>query len=417
MQETKKKVCSKCNVEKHLTDFSKRKAGSIDGYRGVCKQCKWKPFERKIKYCESCDIELGKDVIKKLCDDCREHNKNQSIKENNFKASLRREEKIKHKVKKELDLILSNIDTNEIWKDIPGYEGKYQASNLGRIRCLPHVFRNKNGNLISQSFYYVAVRNNRGYLHTILTNFNGVNKNRGIHRWVMYAFHGESELQVDHINGIKDDNRLENLRYVTARENNNYRKDTNPNFFTSSLYGTYKQDDKWYSYITINGYEHYLGNYKTDVEANKAYMKAWKDWEELGKLPEKWINPNKTSVYDGIDFHNASKKWRVRVMDRGVYIGIFETENLALRVKILVDYLLQRGVDLNKELIKKIKEKYGKDERFKTFVIHTETNQVYKSISSAAKAHHISPTRLRKHLDGEITTDLKFKYKDANKTT
>lgn len=415
MEEVKRKVCSKCSEEKILEDFSKRKKAP-DGYRGVCKKCKWKPFERKNRFCENCETELGVNTVRKLCESCKIINKKQSIKNGNYKKSLKIEAEAIKRVENELKIIFDTDTDCEIWKDVPKYEGKYQASNLGRIRCLPHSFRNKNGKLITQSFYYVAMKDNRGYLQSTLTGFDGANKHSGVHRWVMYAFHGESELQVDHINGIKDDNRLENLRYVTPRENNNYRKDTNPEYFSSSLYGAYKQRDVWYSYIKIEGVDYYLGSYKTDAEASEVYMKAWKDWEELGKVPEKWINPNKTSVYDGVDFHGASGKWRVR-NSLNMYIGIFETEVIALRVKTLTEYLISRKIEINKILIKKIREKYGKDNRFKTFVIHIETNQVYKSISSAAKAHHISPKRLKKHLDGEVITDLKFKYKDANTTT
>lgn len=415
MEEVKKKVCRKCSEVKVLEDFNKRKEAP-DGHRGVCKKCKWKPFERKNKFCEGCKVELGTNTIKKLCDSCKILNKKQSIIKGNYKKSLKTEAEIIKKVENELKIIFDTDTDYEIWENVPKYEGKYQASNLGRIRCLPHSFRNKKGKVVSQSLYYVAMKDCRGYLQSILIGFDGVSKNRGVHRWVMYAFHGESVLQVDHINGIKDDNRLINLRYATPRENNNYKKDTNPEYFSSPLYGTYKQRGTWYSYIKIEGIDYYLGSYKTDVEASKVYIQAWKDWEELGKLPEKWINPNKTSIHDGIDFHVASGKWRVR-NSLNTYIGIFETEDIALKVKTLTEYLISRKVEIDKILIKKIREKYGKDNRFKTFVIHTETNKIYKSISSAAKAHHIAPTRLKKHLDGEIITDLKFRYKDANTTT
>lgn len=411
------KICKKCGEDKLLEDFPKRSKGSVDGYRGTCKKCYHKPRKRKLKFCGECSVELGRNTLDKLCESCKIKNKTQTWENTNYKTSLKREQKLRDKVSKELELILKNDCDSEIWKYIPNYENKYQASNLGRIRCLPHVFRNKNNKLISKPFYYVSLRNIRGYLQATLTNFDGISKNSGVHRWVMYAFHGESELQVDHINGVRDDNRLENLRYVTARENNNFRKDNIPDYFTSSLYGTYKQGKSWYSYIKIEGIDYYLGSYKSDLEAHTIYMKAWKEWEKLGKLPDKWVNPHRTSMYDGIDFHSASKKWRVRTGDNKVYVGIFETEDKAVRVKILIDYLISKNINLDKQLIKKVREKYGNDNRFKTPVIHTETNTIHKSISAAAKAHHISPKRLKKHLDGEIITNLNFKYKDANTTT
>lgn len=411
------KVCSKCNIEKEINLFHKRK-GASDGYRGVCNTCmRNKPKERKLKFCNNCNLELGRETLNKLCKDCKEIGKIFSVQKANTKSSLKREQTYTEKIKKELEFIYRNDNEKEIWKDIPDFKSKYQASNIGRIRCLPHVYRNNNGTLITQSFYYVSMKNTRGYLQTPLTDFNGKTHHKGTHRWVMYAFYGKSELQVDHINGIKDDNRLENLRYATPRENNNYKKDINPNYFSSSLYGAYKHKSSWHSYIKIEGVEYYLGSYTTDVDANRIYMKSWREWEEQNKLPEKFINLNKTSQIDSIDFHGISGKWRVRVKETRLYIGIFKTEHLAKKVLDIINYLIKKSIKVDKELVLKIRKKYGKDDRFKKMVEHTETGEIYKSISATAKIHHISPTRLKKHLEGELITDLKFKYKNANTTT
>ncbi len=99
----------------------------------------------------------------------------------------------------------------EIWKDIPNYEGCYQASNLGRIRSL-----RKKGDF--ENSIMSPVKNYKGYLHLTFSK-NGNLKTRGVHRWVISAFYGESNLTVNHINEIKDDNRLENLEYLSSREN------------------------------------------------------------------------------------------------------------------------------------------------------------------------------------------------------
>lgn len=96
---------------------------------------------------------------------------------------------------------------NEIWKSIPGHE-KYEASNLGRIRSS----WNKRGNGV---VVLKANPNAKGYLCVALRG-----KTSRVHQLVMLAFHGlRGDLVVNHKNGIKADNRLENLEYVTQSEN------------------------------------------------------------------------------------------------------------------------------------------------------------------------------------------------------
>ena len=99
----------------------------------------------------------------------------------------------------------------EIWKDAPGYEGRYQVSNLGKVKSL-------NYNRTCKEVILKAGKDGRGYLRVVLRK-DGNSITNTIHRLVMLAFVGESGLDVNHINGIKTDNRLENLEYCTRSEN------------------------------------------------------------------------------------------------------------------------------------------------------------------------------------------------------
>ena len=101
----------------------------------------------------------------------------------------------------------------EIWKDIPGYEGIYQASNLGRIRS----FKRNKVLILKQS------EDRFGY-YRIQLSLNDVGKNASVHRLVWSAFNGPipEGLQINHLNENKSDNRLENLSLCTAKENVNY---------------------------------------------------------------------------------------------------------------------------------------------------------------------------------------------------
>ena len=101
----------------------------------------------------------------------------------------------------------------EIWKDIPGYEGLYQASSLGRIRSLK---RNK-------VHILTPLSDGCGYYKVQLCR-NNVKKDSTVHRLVWLAFNGPitEGLQIYHLNENKSDNRLENLSLCTAKENINF---------------------------------------------------------------------------------------------------------------------------------------------------------------------------------------------------
>lgn len=109
--------------------------------------------------------------------------------------------------------------TNEEWKPVVGYEGLYEISNKGRVRSLARNVLCKNG----------MIKNLRGKLLTILRCSNGysfVNLSKSnkvkptlVHRMVMAAFCGKSTLEVNHKDGDKGNNSVENLEYVSHSEN------------------------------------------------------------------------------------------------------------------------------------------------------------------------------------------------------
>lgn len=102
----------------------------------------------------------------------------------------------------------------EIWKDICGYEGKYQVSSLGSVKSLDYRRTGKERIL--------KIGKSRGYLNVNLCK-NSKTKMFKVHRLVANAFipNPENKPFIDHINTIKDDNRAENLRWVTCKENSN----------------------------------------------------------------------------------------------------------------------------------------------------------------------------------------------------
>lgn len=118
----------------------------------------------------------------------------------------------------------------EEWRDVPEYEGIYQVSHFGRVKRFGGTPRCRYDRIIKPRL------SNTGYL-TVSLSFNSVVKQKQIHQLVMQTFVGPQPegVWVNHINGIKTDNRLQNLEYATPSENTQHAYDTG---LRSKLYGT-----------------------------------------------------------------------------------------------------------------------------------------------------------------------------------
>lgn len=183
-------------------------------------------------------------------------------------------------------------DRIEIWKDIPDYEGYYQASDLGNIRGVDRVIVNSLGrNKTIKGEIIKPVIGKDGYLKLNLGK-NGNKVTFRVHRLVMTAFHGYSELVVDHINNNIKDNRLENLRYCTVRENTSF---DSPNKKKTSKYvGVHKlRDNIWGGTIHINKISYYLGSSEYEEDLARLYDKALYTYEIYGIPPERKSDEDK----------------------------------------------------------------------------------------------------------------------------
>ncbi len=109
----------------------------------------------------------------------------------------------------------------EIWKSIKNYEGLYEVSNLGRVRSLDRVTITTNGKTVPfKGKILKTIKHKNGYLKVNL-NKDKKQKTHLVHRLVAEAFipNPNNKKYIDHINTIRDDNRVDNLRWVTASEN------------------------------------------------------------------------------------------------------------------------------------------------------------------------------------------------------
>ena len=119
--------------------------------------------------------------------------------------------------------IKKDLTEFEIWKDIPGFQNIYQASSLGRVRSKDHMIKTnvvgkyaiKKGRILKLQI------SKKGYLQCTLMIKPCVKYNTGVHRLVAMAFipNPNNYPQVNHMNGIKKDNHVSNLEWITNKDN------------------------------------------------------------------------------------------------------------------------------------------------------------------------------------------------------
>jgi hypothetical protein len=169
--------------------------------------------------------------------------------------------------------------TEEKYKDIPGYEGLYQASNMGNIRNV------RTGRLLKSCFSGPK----RDYLKVCLSK-NGKVKTLKIHKLVAMAFLNHipngMNIVVDHINNIPTDNRLKNLQLISQRENLSKDKKGCSSRYVGVDWD--KQCKKWGSRIRINKKLIHLGYFHDELEASNTYQSALENIDKYDGNPKKF---------------------------------------------------------------------------------------------------------------------------------
>lgn len=175
---------------------------------------------------------------------------------------------------------VDNIFKTEIFKDVPEYVGKYQVSDIGRLKSLSRKVRTGRGGkgfrFVDEKILKPQIRRD-GYLYSILTK---PFRNYAIHQLVAIVFLGHErcgfETVVDHKNNNKLDNRAINMQLVSNRVNS-----TKDNKNKTGYIGVTRQGALFKATIRKNGVSTYLGMFKSADSAHEGYLKARKEIESV----------------------------------------------------------------------------------------------------------------------------------------
>lgn len=166
------------------------------------------------------------------------------------------------------------MNEQEIWKDILVNNNKYKVSSLWRIYSYPKYWR------WWHLWKYLKWSNILWYIH-IQTFINNKRKKIKLHRLIAQAFipNPENKPCINHKNGIRNDNRVENLEWVTSRENtlHSYYKLWNKSIFCTN------NPNKWKLWI-LNHNSKKIKQY----DLNWNFIKIWYWWTEIYNIL--WIN-------------------------------------------------------------------------------------------------------------------------------
>ena len=183
------------------------------------------------------------------------------------------------------------VGTTESWKNIKGYEGLYQVSNMGRVKSLERTATRKNG--IKQTIRERILKpstDKDGYLLVSLYNGRGKVKTFKVHRLVCEAFYENPKKKpcVNHIDENKTNNVATNLEWCTYEENNNHgTRNARSAEAQSKSVGQYTRDGKlikvWQSTHEVERLLGFNQGHISDVARGKqktAYGYVWKYVEE-----------------------------------------------------------------------------------------------------------------------------------------
>jgi hypothetical protein len=182
-----------------------------------------------------------------------------------------------------------------------------------KVKHLKKCILNKNAGTLKKAGYITISIKKRLYL---------------AHRLAWLYVYGEwPKNHIDHINGVRDDNRIENLRDVTQRQNCQNKQSNRQGKLVGTIYD--KRDSKFYSRISIKNKLYTITSHETEQQAHEAYLEAYEFLKENGE--QATIEKYKKKPTKGYCYRKEKQKWRsyIRINKRTIELGLYETKELA----------------------------------------------------------------------------------------
>ena len=242
-------------------------------------------------------------------------------------------------------MLCDDTSENEVWKDIEGYEGHYQVSDMGRVKSLKR----------QSEMILKTPRGGKDKYPIVILCIDGKRKTCQVHQLVAMSFldhvpNGKSYIStvVDHIDNDKTNNKLSNLQILTQRENLIKDKKNKTSKFTGVCFN--KRIKRWQAHIKINGRCKFLGSFEDEIDASErsesildSYLSGEKSPEEIFAMSFK--KPS-SSKYCGVSYNKKLKKWSayIHINNNQKYLGVFESEIEAFKARQEAYILTEGGI-------------------------------------------------------------------------
>lgn len=203
----------------------------------------------------------------------------------------------------------------EIWKDIPGFNGRYQVSDCGNIKSMPRWVKNQSSGFYRKEQVLKQRSKPEGHLYVEITKDAQSNRKKVyIHRAVMYAFNRISDKVIHHKDWNPQNNHISNLEYMTRLDHIQEHKSEDSNIYYN------KSTNK---YIVRFDFKKTTISKEVETKEEARKIKAYVLKNGVESLKDFFVKPKCVSYY------KRSNNYVLKI--KGQHIGYFKTEAEAIK--------------------------------------------------------------------------------------